>query len=141
MVWPVQCVPVRGRDSLVPVHPDCGSVFGFAGFTLAHVSFGIPWLACCCLPLEDCGCVVRSGLGPLITLLANLCQPGGLTLASFAPFPKTWAAIIFSKTHLDSSLHLPNVLLHFRPTMVCSISLSPLPSLILSCSLDNNNSY
>ena len=79
MVWPVQCVPVRGRDSLVPVHPDRGSVFGLAGFTLANVSFGIPWLACCCLPLEDCGCVVRSGTGPLITPLANPCQPAWWT--------------------------------------------------------------
>ncbi|TKS80767.1 Roundabout -like protein 1 [Collichthys lucidus] len=35
----LECVPVRGRDSLVPVHPDRGSVFGFAGFTLANVSF------------------------------------------------------------------------------------------------------
>lgn len=88
MVWPVQCVPVRGRDSLVPAHPDRGSVVGFAGFTLANVSFGIPCLACSCLLLEDCGCVVRSGLGPLITLLSNLRQPGGLTLASFSLFPK-----------------------------------------------------
>lgn len=71
MVWPVRCVAVRGRDSLVPVHPDRGVVFGFAGFTLANVSFCIPWLACCCLLLEACSRVVRSGSGPLITPLAN----------------------------------------------------------------------
>lgn len=27
--------------------------FGFPGFVLAHVCFGIPRLACCCLPLEE----------------------------------------------------------------------------------------
>lgn len=99
MVWPVQCVPVRGRDSLVPVLPDRGSVFGFSGFTLAHVSFGIPRLACCCLPLEDCGCVVRSGSAPLITPLANLFQPCRLTLAGFAPFPACVFFLLHTLTH------------------------------------------
>lgn len=99
MVWPVQCVPVRGRDSLVPVHPDRGSVFGLAGFTLANVSFGIPRLACCCLPLEGCGCALRSGLGPLITLVANRRQPGGLTLASLPPFPQRSGQLLFCLRH------------------------------------------
>ena len=40
-------------------------------------------LACCSLPLEYCGHVVRSGLGPLITLLANHRQPCGLTMPHF----------------------------------------------------------
>lgn len=139
MVWPVQCVSVRGRDSLVPVLPDRGSVFGFSGFTLAHVSFGIPRLACCCLPLEDCGCVVRSGSAPLITPLANLFQLCRLTLAGFAPFP---ACVFFSATHLDSFLCIYQMSSFISGLQwLCSISPSPLPSLILPSSLDNNNSY
>lgn len=87
MVWPVRCVPVRGRDSLVPVHPDRGSAFGFAGFTLPNVCFGIPCLACFCLPLDDCGHVVRSGLGPLITLVANPRQPRRTELGLTSTIP------------------------------------------------------
>lgn len=119
MVWPVQCVPVRGSDSLVPAHPDRG----FAGFTLANVSFSIPRLTCCCLPMQDCGCALRSGSGPLITVLPNPCQPGGPTLPSFPSFPQRSAQLfLFLSTHLDQSLHLSSVLLHFRPTLKCFMS-------------------
>lgn len=83
----------------MPVHPDHGSEFGSSGFTMANVSIGIPWLACCSIQFEDCGCVVRSGLGPLITLLADLCQRSGLTLASFASFPQRSGQLIFFLRH------------------------------------------
>lgn len=138
-----QCVPVRGRDSLVPVHPDRGSVSGFDGFTLANVSFGIPWLACCCLPLEDCGCVVRSGLVPLITLLANPCQPGGLTLASFPSFPQRSGQLLYYFVN-DTPRSIPlftKCPSSFQGLQWYAPSCAPLLSLILPCSLDNNNSY
>lgn len=130
MVWPVQCVPVRGRDSLVPVHPDRGSVFGPAGFTPANVSFGIPWLACCCLPLEDCGCVVRSGLGPLITSASQSLSAwwNNLGLVSTVPtedlgsyyFVYDTPRFIPSFTKCPSSFQAYNGML--RPSLLFSLS-------------------
>lgn len=125
MVWPARCVPVRGRDSLVPVLPDRGSVFGFSGFMLAHVCFGIPRLACCCLPLEDCGRVVRSGSSPLITPRANLFQPWPDSHHSRFAF---LLFIFFPDIHLDLFLCVCFILFNFfyqRSTSICSTSPSP----------------
>lgn len=131
MVWPAHCVPVRGRDSLVPVLPDRGSVFGFSGFMLAHVCFGIPRLACCCLPLEDCGCVVRSGSSPLITPLANLFQPWPDSHHSRFAFLFIFFPLRHTSTCSLVYIFLSEVLLHVRAQSESAPHLPPPSSLVV----------
>lgn len=116
----------------MPLQPDRGSAFGFVGFALTRVSFGIPWLARCLSTigrLQPCGevWIGSSNYSASQSLTAWRASLGSVPAIATA----IRAAIILSMTHLDSSPHLPNVLLHFRPyagMLSRSLSRSPLLS-------------